>query len=375
MDRVHALDVDDLLGIGEFSARCGLSGKMLRSYAAAGLLVPAAIDRSSGYRYYSASQLDRARIIGLLRRAGISVAAIAEFLHDPSAAQIDRWDRDLAAELSGRHRALEEARDALTIGGGRTSPARSTRKEGARSMNLIFVAGSATDKGGREVNQDAVLICHDLFAVADGLGGHESGEVASRLALETLQSAYASNPSAEGLVDACQEANRMVWKHATAARQTMGTTLAAIGVTSDSDDAVVVHVGDSRVYRWREGELDQVTHDHSVIADLIRAGQLTEEEALTHPRRNVLTRALGVGPDVDVDITRIRFAPGDRFLLCTDGLFKELTPTDVQNGLYSTNEPEAAADDLVKSALRHDASDNVTALVVQVALQPSAGQA
>lgn len=357
--------MDELLSIGDFSARCGLSAKMLRSYAAVGLLVPAAVDGSSGYRYYSTDQLDQARVIALLRRAEIAVDDIARF-HDPDASQFDRWDREITRESTARRKALALARAALAVGHAPPPPRPEDLPKGPE-MTHDVLTGTATHIGGRKSQQDAVLVSEDLFAVADGLGGLQRGEVASRLALDTFDAAYAADHSVSGLLNAGREANGAVWQQATAdgGDATMGTTLAAVAMTSDAA-AVVLHAGDSRLYHFRAGRLDQLTQDHTVVAGLIRAGELGEAEAETHPYRHVLTRALGIGPDLEMDHAGIPCQPGDRLVLCTDGLFKAVTDDEINTVLAAKGEPQEAADRMVASAVDRGAEDNVTVLVVDV---------
>ncbi|MEV6773258.1 protein phosphatase 2C domain-containing protein [Nocardia sp. NPDC051030] len=354
--------MDGLLSIGDFSARCGLSAKMLRSYAAAGLLVPAAVDRVSGYRYYSTSQLHQARVVALLRRAGIAVSDIAEFYDHPDPVQLDHWEREVARDSMTRRQALVQARAALALGEVPPPASAESSRKGSE-MRTNFLAGVATQKGGRDTNQDAVLVGDGLFAVADGLG--RRGDVASRLALDTLGVAFAADRSISGLLNACREANQAVWQQASAEGEDapMGTTLAAVAITSDVG-VVVVHVGDSRLYRFQQGRLDQLTLDHTFVGDLIRSGKLSEEDAQTHPHRQILTRALGVGPVADIDFAGVSCEPGDRLVLCTDGLFRALPADDLEAGLATENGPQQSADQLVATAVARGAEDNVTAMIL-----------
>lgn len=356
--------MDDLLSIGEFSSRCGLSAKMLRSYAAVGLLVPAAVDAWSGYRYYSTGQLHQARNIALLRRAGIAVDDIAGFFADPDAERLERWDREIVRASAARRQALAEARAAIALGRTPSSTQLIIRTKGF-AVTSTLVAGTTTHRGGREINQDAVLVTDGLFAVADGLGGLADGEVASRLALDTLETAFATDRSIAGFLRACHEANQAVWQQANRDEVTMGTTVVALAMTTDTA-AVALHAGDSRLYRLRNGWLDQLTQDHTVIADLMRAGEITEAQAQVHPHRYMLTRAIGVGPEVDADYAGVTCKPGDRLLLCTDGLFKALSADDMKTVLTSHPEPQESADQLVTMAVERAAEDNVTAMVINV---------
>jgi protein phosphatase len=182
--------VDELLAIGEFSARSGLSAKVLRSYAAAGLLVPAAVDPWTGYRYYAPGQLPEAGLILLLRQAGVPLSEIAAFLRDPGPGQLQRWERALDLEVASRRRALAEARGQLGLLAAATSnPA---AQDGGKPMTMM-APGSATDRGeARATNQDALLVSPPLFAVADGMGAPPGGEIASRLALDTLKVRFAA---------------------------------------------------------------------------------------------------------------------------------------------------------------------------------------
>jgi PPM family protein phosphatase len=356
--------MDELLSIGDFSGRCGLSAKMLRSYAASGLLVPAAVDDSSGYRYYSTGQLHQARVIVLLRRAGIPIDDILEFFKHPDAAQLDRWDRQIVRDSTTRRHALVQTRAVLAMDQAPPPTQPDAPRKGAE-VTHTFVTGTATHRGGRDTNEDAVLVGDGLFAVADGVGGLQDGEVASRLALDTLEVAFAADPTVSGLLDACQEANRAVWGQANGQDNIMGTTLAAFAMTSDAA-GIVLHAGDSRLYRLRHGRLEQLTHDHTVIADLMRAGELSEEDARTHPHRFVLTRAIGVFPNVDIDHAGVSCEPGDRLLLCSDGLFKALAPDELKAAMASEVAPQRSADQLITRAVEREAEDNVTAMIIDI---------
>jgi PPM family protein phosphatase len=356
------LNVDDLLSIGDFAAQSGLSPKMLRSYAAVGLLVPAAIDGSSGYRFYSTGQLHQARIVALLRHAGIAVDDIATFMVSPASVQLDRWEQLIAQESLARRQAFAEARAALALD---PTPRAAQSEASTKGWDVPhdFSTGTATHIGGRDSNQDAVLISDKLFAIADGLGGLQNGDIASRLALDSLHSAFAGNYSISGLIGACRESNRAVWLKADGQEASIGTTLTALAITTDVAE-VVVNVGDSRLYRMRHGRLVRLTEDHTVTAESIRVGELSEDDAHSHPFRNVLTRAIGVGPDVEVDYAGVSCESGDRFLLCTDGLFRALSPEEIKAGLDPETSPQQSADNLVGDAVEHGAEDNVTVMVI-----------
>ena len=235
----------------------------------------------------------------------------------------------------------------------------------------LLRSGSATDTGlVRSVNQDLAVETPNLFAVADGMGGHAGGEVAARLAIDALSVAFGRQPTGAGLSEAVSEANGVVWQQAIDHPELrgMGTTLTAAAlVNEDGQDVLaLVNVGDSRSYRFHDGELTQITTDHSLAEEMVRTGELTSAQAAVHPHRHILTRALGVSPDVAVDLWRIHPVRGDRYLLCSDGLTNELDTAQITEVLASVSDPAQAADLLVQAARTHGGSDNVTAVVVDV---------
>ena len=255
---------------------------------------------------------------------------------------------------------------------------------------ITLRTGSATDVGMvRTNNQDQLLVAFPLFAVADGMGGHAAGEVASRIAVEALRAAFSrpattpegptagaghttdtEQPSAETLVSAVLRANRAVWERGQQepSFRGMGTTLVGLAlVCEDGQDVLaVVNVGDSRVYLLRDGELEQLTTDHTLVQELVDDGQLSEAEAGIHPQRHVLTRALGVDPDVDVDLIEVLPYKGDRFLLCSDGLPREVSDSQIASILRRLADPDEAAKELVKEARANGGNDNITVVVVDV---------
>jgi protein phosphatase len=241
----------------------------------------------------------------------------------------------------------------------------------------LLRSGSATDTGlVRSVNQDLAVETGTLFAVADGMGGHAGGEVAARLAVDTLTVAFGSKPSGAGLSEAVNEANRVVHEQSldNPELRGMGTTMTAAAlVNEDGRDVIaLVNVGDSRSYRYHEGELTQITVDHSLAEEMVRGGEISESEAAVHPHRHILTRALGVADDVTVDLWRIQPTRGDRYLLCSDGLTNELEPEQIAEVLATVPDPQVAADLLVRAARTHGGSDNITVVVVDVVLDDDA---
>jgi protein phosphatase len=231
--------------------------------------------------------------------------------------------------------------------------------------------GSATDVGRvRQNNEDDLLVASPLFAVADGMGGHAAGEVASGIAIRMLDERFSRDNTTGGLADAVRAANRAVWQKAQEDPELrgMGTTLTAVALVDDDGQEVlaVVNVGDSRAYRLQHGRLEQLTEDHSLVEELVRTGRISADEAHTHPQKHVLTRVLGVDPDVEVDCFRVIPYRGDRFLLASDGLFNEVDDRTIAAVLRRTDHPEAAADELVDLAKSNGGSDNITCVVIDV---------
>jgi PPM family protein phosphatase len=224
-----------------------------------------------------------------------------------------------------------------------------------------------TDVGRvRAHNEDTVLIEPPLFAVADGLGGHEAGEIASSIAVEALIDAAPARADAKALGRAVRAANRAVIKAAREGRgrEGMGTTLTAAVV--EGDRIVVAHVGDSRAYLLHGETLERVTRDHSMVADMIEQGTLTEEDSRTHPHRSVITRALGTDPNMYADTFEVTAGPGDRLLLCSDGLTGMLTDERIAEILIEYGDPDLAARMLVDAANEAGGHDNVSVVVVDV---------
>lgn len=229
---------------------------------------------------------------------------------------------------------------------------------------MRFADGHRTDVGrGRPENEDSLLVdaAHGLYAVADGMGGHRAGEVASATAIETLQAAYLGGRPIDRAIE---EANSAVFARAAgnAELRGMGTTLTAIAV--DGGTAVLGHVGDSRAYLLRDGAVTRVTDDHSLVEQLVREGRLSPEEAQNHPQRAVITRALGVDPEVQVDTYQVDLRPGDRLLICSDGLTNMLSDDTIGVTLRRHADPQQAADTLVDMANQAGGDDNITVVIL-----------
>jgi protein phosphatase len=234
-----------------------------------------------------------------------------------------------------------------------------------------FAWGAATDTGRvRQANEDSFLAADGLFAVADGMGGHQAGEVASHLALECLAAGFTA-AGTDVLVRAVEEANRTLVSRSTAdpSLAGMGTTLVAMGlVESSGRDAIgVVNVGDSRLYLLSDGKLTQITEDHSLVATMQRQGRLTAAEAAVHPQRNILTRALGIDGSVLVDSWEILPVNGDRYLICSDGLFNEVDENRIAATLRRLADPNEACRELIRLANEGGGRDNITCVIVDIA--------
>ncbi len=233
-----------------------------------------------------------------------------------------------------------------------------------------FAWGAASDTGRvRQGNEDSYLVVDGLFAVADGMGGHQAGEVASHLALETLQTEFTA-AGTDVLVRAVENANHTLVARSTADPELagMGTTLVAMALVEASGrDAIgVVNVGDSRLYLLSDGDLAQITEDHSLVATMERQGRLTAAEAAVHPQRNILTRALGIDGTVLVDSWEILPVIGDRYLICSDGLFNEVDENRIAATLRRLADPNEACRELIRLANEGGGRDNITCVVVDV---------
>ncbi|TMK44894.1 MAG: Stp1/IreP family PP2C-type Ser/Thr phosphatase [Actinobacteria bacterium] len=238
---------------------------------------------------------------------------------------------------------------------------------------MRVTAAAATDVGlVREGNEDSYLTEGPLFAVADGMGGHRGGEVASQLAVETLEKLF--KEGAGDLPDQVQEANRVVFERSVLDRKVagMGTTLTAALV--EGDRVRLAHVGDSRAYLLRDGTLRLLTEDHTLVHRMVSEGEISKEEAETHPQRSVLTRALGVDTVVDVDDDSLQVRPGDRLLLCTDGLTSMVSEDEIEEVLRTVPDPREAAQRLVRMANEAGGVDNTTVVILDFSDDDAAGR-
>ena len=234
---------------------------------------------------------------------------------------------------------------------------------------MIGRVGAVTDPGRtRRHNEDAYVIDPPLFAIADGMGGAQAGEVASRLATAALKEAGANGGGERRIADLIQEANRRVYDRSSSDPNTsgMGTTITVALV--EDDHVAFGHVGDSRAYLIRDAQMEQLTEDHSLVNELLKTGKLSREEAETHPQRSVITRALGTDPDVDVDTFSVRAENGDLFLLCSDGLTDMVSEDSILDVVERNREDiDGALRALVKAANRGGGQDNITVVAFEIA--------
>lgn len=226
-------------------------------------------------------------------------------------------------------------------------------------------AGVATDIGQvREANEDSYLLQPPLYAVADGMGGHRGGEVASQLALETVETLFHEGRGT--LAEQVQQANRAVFARSAEDRDVMGMGTTLTAALIGAEGVHLAHVGDSRAYLLRAGALRRLTEDHTLVNRMVKAGEITPAEADVHPHRNVLLRALGTEPDVSVDEQDVGLLEGDRLLLCSDGLTGMVTEDQIQAILEAEPQPQEAAERLVRAANRAGGLDNITVVVLDV---------
>jgi len=230
---------------------------------------------------------------------------------------------------------------------------------------------AATDTGlVRDLNEDAIYVDDILAVVADGMGGHAAGEVASQLTIDIVRDRFHEQPTLEGLHGAIEAANQAIMADARATPEHfgMGTTVIALGLTTDSSGVTsptLFNVGDSRAYQLRDGALRQLSEDHSVAEEWVRMGRLTTEEAAVHPRRHQLTRTLGIEESLDVDVMSLHATAGDRILLCSDGLSNELSPETLAQLASAPVPLEVAVEQLVGAARHAGGRDNISAILIE----------
>jgi serine/threonine protein phosphatase PrpC len=344
----------DMLTIGAFARACRLSAKALRLYDELDLLRPARVDPHSGYRYYTAAQLERARLVAWLRRLGMPLARIREVcaLAPADVAREIRayWAR-VEAETALRRDLVAFLVDHLT----------DTPRKDTTMLELRYFAHS--DRGlVRPANQDTAYAGARLLAVADGCG--PAGARASSAAVRALRVLVTAEWPAGDVLDVLEDAVRNATeavREATGGSEEDGTTLTALLWTGSR--LALVHIGDSRAYLLREGALFRVTHDHTIVQSMIDEGRLTPEEAASHPRRALLLKALGTAAP---DLRLHEAAPGDRYLLCSDGLCGVVPDARIRTVLTSAEAPDAAVRTLIGEANAAGGPDNVSCVVADV---------
>ncbi|MES5821322.1 MerR family transcriptional regulator [Streptomyces sp. RG80] len=339
-----------MLTIGAFAKACRLSPKALRLYDELDLLRPARVDPDTGYRYYAPEQLERARLVAWLRRIGMPLARIREVCAlDASAAaeEIRAYWARVETETARRRELAGFLVDHLTSAARSDPPA----------LELRYAARS--DPGRvRPGNQDTAHAGPRLLAVADGWG--PAGLPASSAAVAALTFLDTADVSGGAVIDLLQEAVRGAAEAARDAADS-GTTLTALLWTGSR--LALVHIGDSRAYLLRDGGLFRVTHDHTLVQSLIDEGRLTPEEAGSHPRRALLLESLGsTAPDLGLHDAR----PGDRYLLCSDGLSSVVAEDLIRRTLASAAGPDAAVDALIAAANTAGGPDNVSCAVADL---------
>ncbi|WP_433793621.1 MerR family transcriptional regulator [Actinoplanes sp. CA-252034] len=343
-----------LLTIGVFARAAGLSPKALRLYDELGLLRPAAVDGDSGYRLYDPQQLERARLIAWLRRLGMPLVAIRRICDLPAAeaaVEVDAYWRQVLAETAERGRLATFLIDHLS---GRGS-----------TMGALGIRYAARSEAGpvRDSNEDTAYAGPRLMAVADGVRGG-AGDRASAAAVDALKPLETVPVPAEDLLGALAEAVRDAGRAVGAIEGEAATTLTAM-LWSGSRLALA-HIGDTRAYRLRAGELSLITTDHTYVRTLVEQGRLSEAEAATHPQRSLLVRALTGPADVEADLSVHEAAAGDRYLLCSDGLAAAVPAGDLHAVLAGPGDPREVLDELIARAYAAGADDNVAAVVADV---------
>ncbi|MET8032495.1 MerR family transcriptional regulator [Streptomyces sp. NPDC005345] len=350
-----------LLTIGAFAKASRLSPKALRLYDELGLLRPAHVDPVTGYRLYAPDQLDLARLVAWLRRLGMPLARIRHVCAlEPSEAvpELRRYWAEVEADTAARRDLASFLVDHLS----RKDPAMSADTP---SLGIRYAALSDTGLI-RESNQDTAYAGSRLLAVADGFG--RAGATAGAAAVEALKpletAGFAAGDLLNVLEEAVAEATSAVAGATGSSPAESGTTLTAMLWTGSQ--LALVHIGDSRAHLLRDGELFQITHDHTVVQSMVDDGRITPEEAVSHPQRALLLRALGHGTHGTPDVRLHDARPGDRYLLCSDGLSTVVEIGEVRRVLTEVPDPDEAVHELVGLANGFGGPDNVSCVVADV---------
>ena len=349
-----------LLPIGAFARSARLSPKALRLYDELGLLPPAFVDPASGYRFYDPAQLEQARLVAWLRRLGMPLARIrvvCGLAPAQAAREVAAYWAQVEADTASRR---DLAAFLIASLSGRTA------MPGAPETLAIRYAARSDTGLVRETNQDSAYAGTRLLAVADGMGS--GGSLASAAvidALKPLETALPAGDLLNALEDAVQQASTAVGGIAEAGsgEHRPGSTVTAM-LWSGSQLALV-HVGDCRAYLLRDGEMFQITHDHTVVQSLLDEGRITPEEAASHPQRSLLLRAID-GTAVDLDTSLHDARAGDRYLLCSDGLTGVVSTETIHDTLRESGDPDEAAARLIEAANTGGGPDNVSCVVADI---------
>ncbi|MEV7328092.1 MerR family transcriptional regulator [Micromonospora sp. NPDC093244] len=351
-----------LLTIGAFARAAGLTPKALRLYDQVGVLRPAAVDPESGYRLYDRAQVPLARLVARLRRIGMPLATVRTVCAlEPAAAAevITAYWRQVTVDTAARARVAAVLVDHLSQGGTTVSGSDHT---------LVVRCAAGCDVGVvRDSNEDAAYAGERLLAVADGVRG-PGGAAASAAAIDALRALELTDvPAAEllaMLAGAVTDADAAVRALATDEHQP-ATTLTAL--LRSGSQLALVHIGDTRAYLLRGGELSLLTQDHTWVQTQVDQGRLGRDEAQAHPRRAVLVRALGGGPRVEADLALRTALPGDRYLVCSDGLSAVVDRAALAGTLGAATDPAHAVRELIALATQAGAPDNIACVVADVA--------
>ena len=352
----------ELMTSGEFARASGLSRKALRLYDELGLLPPASVDPDSAYRFYAPSQLEQARLVAWLRRLGMpltGIRAVSTLPPDRAAAELAAYWDTVEAETAAR-------RELATFLIGYLSG-----REVAMSDNALTIRYAVGSEKGpvREDNEDAAYAGARLLAVADGMGGHSAGERASAAVIDALRPLDTQVPDGE-LLNALDHAVRRAGSSlrdlvtGDPALAGMGTTLTAL--LWSGSQLGLVHIGDSRAYLVRDGKVFQITHDHTVVQSLLDEGKITAAEVASHPQAMMLLRAITGEDQHEPDLQLREARPGDRYLLCSDGLHRTAAAEDIAQVLRTVADPGQAVTDLIALAIDAGGPDNVTCIVADV---------
>ncbi len=353
--------------IGVFARACRLSPKALRLYDELGLLRPARVDPDSGYRFYDPAQLERARLVAWLRRLGMPLARIQVVCAlEPAAAAEEVWAYWTQVQADTARRA-ELAASLVEHLSGRGA----VMSDAVKTLEVRSAARCAIGRV-RERNEDAVYAGGGLLAVADGYGREGGGDRVSAAAIEALRpleegagAALAGDPL-RALREAVGEANAAVRALAGSGEvpEGAGTTLTAMLVAGSR--LALAHIGDSRAYLVRGGEMVQLTKDHTFVQPLVDEGRLSLREAAAHPQATLLLHSLD-GGEIEVDLQLRAIRPGDRYLVCSDGLHRVVPAETLRETVRAIAGPERLADELIELADRHGGPDNIACAIADIA--------